>query len=605
MPTSPDSFTAPEVTELKEALDKETSSSERRLLVLGASPLSVYLLLLLVLPVGILILYSFWTPGFFTVVRRFTLASYRQVFTTSTYRTLFLKTLVVGVVCATLLTVFGLAVAYAITFKLGRWGPRVLVLVTVTLFASYLVRIYAWKAVLGDQGLINRILLHLHLVDQPLRFLLYGYFAIVLTLVYVYVPFAVLLIYAGLQNIDRRVLEGSRDLGASRFRTFRKVTVPLAAPALRVAFAVCFILTTSDYVTPQLVGGLEGQMVGRVIADQFGAGANLPLGAAMAVVLVIAMALVLGLAAVATQGLAWVGGWVDAARRRPRTHSEAKVRIHRNLLGRALHGAPYTQILSALLLVFLLAPLGVVIFFSFNSANVPGLPFKWFTLHWYAAVLRQPEFRSVLWTSVRVMVAAVAVALLIGVPAAFAVTRRSFDLRSAVQAAIYGPIAIPGVVIGVALLTSFVFVRVPLGLSTIIAAHILLVVPYVVLVVRGRLLDMDPRIEEAARDLGSDPKRVFRTITLPLLLPSLVGVALLCAAISLDDVIVTNFISGTNPTVPVWILGVMRRTFTPAVNAVAVLILAGSLTLIGFAALVFRRNRAAKLTEIVAGGHGV
>jgi spermidine/putrescine transport system permease protein len=605
MPTSREASGAPGVGKRERARGEDASSQTRRFLALGASPLSTYLLLLLVLPVGILVLYSVWTAGFFTVVRQFTLANYQQVFETSTYRTLFLKTLVVGLVCATLLTIFGFGLAYAITFKLGRYGSRVLVLVTVTLFASYLVRIYAWKAVLGDQGLINRILLDVHLVDQPLRFLLYGYFAIVLTLVYVYLPFAVLLIYAGLQNLDRRVFEGSRDLGASRFRTFRKVTVPLVAPALRVTFAVCFILTTADYVTPQLVGGLEGQMVGRVISDQFGGGANYPLGAAMAVVLVLAMALVLGLVVAVARGLGSVGRRVDTARRRSRTSTSAKVRSHRGPVGRLVHGAPYTEVLSALLLVFLLVPLGVVIFFSLNSANVPGLPFKGFTLRWYGAVLRQAEFRSVLWTSARVMVAAVAIALLIGVPAAFAIVRRPFRLRGAVQTSVFGPIAIPGVVIGVALFTSFVFAKISLGLFTIIAAHILLIVPYVVLVVRGRLLDMDPRIEEAARDLGSDPKRVFRTITLPLLLPSLVGAALLCAAISLDDVIVTNFLSGTSPTVPVWILGVMRRTFTPGVNAVAVLILVGSLSLIGVAALVFRRNRSAKLTEIVAGSHGV
>jgi ABC-type spermidine/putrescine transport system permease subunit II len=604
MPTSPESSGEGAVEKERRARG-EDAPKKRRLLALGATPLSIYLLLLLALPVGILVLYSVWTAGFFTVVRQLTLENYEEVLKTSTYRTLFLKTMVVGLVCATLLTGLGFALAYAITFKLGRWGSRVFVLVTVTLFASYLVRIYAWKAVLGDQGLTNRILLDLHFVDQPLRFLLYGYFAIVLTLIYVYLPFAVLLIYAGLQNIDRRVFEGSRDLGASRFRTLRKVTVPLAAPALWVTFAVCFILTTADYVTPQLVGGLEGQMVGRVISDQFGGGANYPLGAAMAVILVLAMALVLGLVFAATRGLGRVGRQVDAARRRVRTRTSAKVRSHRGPVGRLVHGAPYTEILSALLLAFLLVPLGVVIFFSFNSANVPGLPFKGFTLRWYGAVVRQAEFRSVLWTSVRVMVASVAVALLIGVPAAFAIVRRPFRLRGTIQTSVFGPIAIPGVVIGVALLTSFVFANVPLGLFTIIAAHILLIVPYVVLVVRGRLLDMDSRIEEAARDLGANPKRVFKTITLPLLLPSLLGAALLCAAISLDDVIVTNFLSGTNPTVPVWILGVMWRTFTPGVNAVAVLILFGSLSLIGIAALVFRRTRSAKLTEIVAGGHGV
>ncbi len=574
------------------------------LLAPGAIPLSSYLLVFLALPVGVLALYSVWTAGFFTVIRQFTLANYAKVFSDATYRVLFLKTLGIGLVCATLLVVCGFAMAYAITFKLVRWGPRILVLVTATLLASYLVRIYAWKAILGDQGLLNRVLLDIGVIAQPLRFLLYGYFAIVLTLVYVYLPFSVLLIYAGLQNIDSQVFEASRDLGASRFRTFRKVTLRLAAPALWVAFAVCFILTTADYVTPQLVGGLQGQMVGRVISDQFGGGANYPLGAAMSMVLVVAMAVTLAICYAVARILAVAGRRLSAAVRNLRSVEERTIR-RRQFFGRVVHGFPYTETLTAALLLFLILPLAVVIVFSLNRADIPGLPFKGVTLRWYGEVMRQAEFRAVLWTSVRVMAMSVIASLLIGVPAAFALVRKQFRLSGVVRTTVFGPVAIPGVVIGVALLTTFVFLSIPLGLLPIAVAHTLLLAPYVVLVVRSRLLEMDPRIEEAARDLGSGRRRVFRTITLPLLLPSLIGAALLCAAISLDDVIVTNFVSGTSPTVPVWILGVMRRTFTPTVNAVAVLILGGSLMLIAISAVVFRRGRTTRLTQIVAGGHGV
>lgn len=570
------------------------------LLPIGTAPVGVYLLLLLVAPVGVLVLYSFWTPAFFTVVRRFTLENYERVATDGTILALFAKTLGVGLVCAALLVVFGFAMAYAITFKMPRWGPRILVLVTATLLASYLVRIYAWKAILGNRGLLNATLIEIGVIDHELGFLLYGYFAIVLTLVYVYLPFSVLLIYAGLQSIDPRVFEASRDLGADRFRTVRRVTIPQAAPAIRVAFAVSFILTTADYVTPQLVGGLHGQMVGRVISDLFGGGANFPLGAALSVVLVLAMAG--GLLLPRAAGAAWRAlGRARGAR--PRTR-RARSRRRWGPLDRLVHRFPYTEALTVGMLAFLLLPLAVVIVFSFNAGAVSGLPFNGVTLHWYTDVLTREDFRRVLTTSLTVMAIAVSASLLIGVPAAIALVRRRFRLAAALRGAIFGPVAIPGVVIGVALLTSFVFVEFRLGTLTTAAAHTLLVLPFVVLVVRARLLEMDPGIEEAARDLGSSPRRVFRTVTLPLLLPSLVGAALLSAAISLDDVIVTNFVSGTSPTVPVWILGLMRRTFTPTVNAVAVLILSGSLLLIGTAALVFRRSRAAALSRIVAEGRG-
>jgi ABC-type spermidine/putrescine transport system permease subunit II len=581
----------------------EVPGERRRLMAVGALPLSLLLLVVLAVPVGVLALYSVWTPGFFTVTREFTPDNYVEVLTNETYRSLLLKTLAVGLACASLLVVFGFAMAYAITFKLPRWGSRVLVFVTASLLASYLVRIYAWKAILGDQGILNRLLLEVGLIDGPLEFLLYGYFAIVLTLVYVYLPFSVLLIYAGLQNIDRQVFEASGDQGANRFRTLRKVTIPLAAPALAASFAVCFILTTADYVTPQLVGGLQGQMVGRVVADQFGPLGNYPLGAALSFVLVAAMALSLGVLYVVGKGLGGLGRRLEVARRRRRSDRRRTVFRDRGPLSRLVHGFPYTETATALLLVFLFVPMLTVVLFSLNAGNVPGLPFRGFTLRWYGEVIRSSEFRTVLWNSVQVMVVAVAASLLVGVPAALALVRRSFRLRGGVRAATFGPIAIPGVVIGVALLTSFVFVGITLGTAPTAAAHLLLLVPYVVLVVQARLLDMDPRIEEAARDLGANRKRVFRTITLPLLLAPLVGAGLLCAAISLDDVIVTNFVSGTEPTVPVWILGVMRRSFTPAVNAVAVLILAGSLTLISIATLVFRRTRSGRLTDVVAGAN--
>ena len=565
-----------------------------RLLPLGASPLVLFLLAMLVAPVCLLVLYSFWEAGFFVVVHRFTSANYTSIFEEAIYWRLILKSLGVGLVCGGLMVVFGFAMAYAMTFRLARWGPRILILVMATLLSSYVVRIYAWKTILGTNGLLNEALIRIGLIDQPLGFLLYGYFAIIVTLVYVYLPIVVLPIYAGLQDIDPRVLEASRDLGATPAETFRKVTLPLAMPAIRVGFAFAFVLSSSDYITPNLVGGLSGQMIGNVIADQFGGSSNYPQGAALSVALVIGFGVVLaGLAA-----LGRAAGFLTAHRpRRPRLVE----RKSPSALARAILRVPWSAAATAVLLMYLLAPLVVVTIFSFNDSPVPGIPFRGFTMSWYRQVIGQSDFHRVLQTSATVALTAVAIALLIGVPAAFALTRRRFLLSRAVGLGIYGPIVVPGVVIGVALLTTFVYLGVILGVKTTIFAHALLIVPYVVLVMRARLASMDPRIEEAARDLGSRPWRVLRTVTLPQIIPALLGAAILGIAISLDELVVTNFTIGAEATIPTWIFGQMRTGLTPAVNAVAVLLLVVPLTLVGIAAITVRLRSATRLARSLEG----
>ena len=565
-----------------------------RFLPLGALPLVLFLLAMLVAPVCLLVLYSFWQTGFFVVVHNFTNANYTSIVSEAIYWKLILKSLGVGLLCGSLMVVFGFAMAYAMTFRLARWGPRILVLVMATLLSSYVVRIYAWKTILGTNGLLNDALIRIGVIDQPLGFLLYGYFAIIVTLVYVYLPIVVLPIYAGLQDIDARVLEASRDLGATPAETFRKVTLPLAMPAIRIGFAFAFVLSSSDYITPNLVGGFSGQMVGNVIADQFGGSSNYPQGAALSVALVIGFGIVLAGLSLPGRILRFLA---SHRMRRPRLVA----RKAPSPLARTILRVPWSAAATAVLLLYLLAPLLVVAIFSFNDSPVPGIPFRGFTTAWYRQVVGQSDFHRVLQTSATVALVAVGVALLIGVPAAFALTRRRFLLSRAVGLGVYGPIVVPGVVIGVALLTAFVYLGVILGLKTTIFAHALLIVPYVVLVMRARLASMDPRIEEAGRDLGSRPLRVLRTVTLPQILPALLGAAILGIAISLDELVVTNFTIGAEATIPTWIFGQMRTGLTPAVNAVAVLLLVVPLTLIGIPAMIIRVRSATRLARSLGG----
>jgi ABC-type spermidine/putrescine transport system permease subunit II len=548
----------------------------------GMIPLAIVFAALLVVPIGLLILYSFWTAGFFAVTHVLTLDNYALILGSPLYAGILLKTLGWSLLAAAISTGLAYGVAYAVTFRLRRWGPRILVLIMASLLSSYIVRLYALTTILGTHGLINQALMALGIIAAPLGFLLYGYFAIVIALVYVYLPMAVLPIYAAMQGIDRRLIEASRDLGHGPAGAFWSVTLPLSMRGVRTAFAFCFILSASDYVAPRMVGGMSGQMIGAVIADQFGGASNFPLGAALSVCMVLGFGICLG-ALSALERLA--GHALKTARRRLRT-GKTRMRIP---------DLPYSETLTAITLIFLFTPLLTVLVFSFNTARNPGLPLEGLTVAWYVDVLQRPDFHRVLITSLLICGATVAGGLVVGVPAALALARHRFRLRGAFNLLVFAPMAMPGVVLGVSLMASFIAAGIRLGTLPTAAAHILLVTPFIVLVVRARLEKIPRAIEEAGRDLGGTARRVLRTITQPLLAPSLLGAGILAAAISLDELLVTNFTIGAQATVPVWISSQMRAGLTPSLNAVAMLMLAASLLLIGGAALAFRRRQGLRL----------
>ena len=557
-------------------------------LPLLALPYWVYVVGILGVPLVVLGLYSLWEPGFYSVTRNLTGSNYAGIVQTPVYMLVIVKSLAVGAIAAGCTCTLGFALAYAITFRLGRLGRPVLFAVALTLLASYVVRVYAWGTILGTNGLVNQALLSLHIIGHPLGFLFYGYFAIFLTLTYVYLPIATLVVYGGLQDIDPRTIESARDLGARRIRRLFQITLPQAMPAIKAAFALTFILTTTDYITPQIVGGFSGQMVGSLISDQFSQAANLPLGAALAFVTVVAIfasLLVLNyLAKAISRGSRSLSPLMRdlVAKRR-----DAVVLSRSSLFERL----PLAQAGATAILAFLAAPLIIVIIFSFNRSPVPSIPFTGFTFRWYAQVVQTDGFGSALQNTLILMAVAVICSILLAVPVSFMLVRsRLRRATNAVLPAVYAPVVIPGVMMGIALLTSAVFLNVDLGLFVTALAHILIVTPYVIMVTRSRLLDMDIRIEEAARDLGARQLRVFSDITVALLRPSLIGAAVLAAAVSMDELLVTNFTIGAGATVPVWILGQIHRNLTPGINALAVMIFGSSIILIGITMTFLRGN---------------
>jgi spermidine/putrescine transport system permease protein len=153
--------------------------------------------------------------------------------------------------------------------------------VIIPLWVSYLVRAYAWKTILGSEGVLNTLLQYLHLTKHPLEFLLYSPFAVVLTLTHIYTPFAFLPIYAALEHIPRNLMEASHDLGATPGDTFWKVILPLSIPGVVAGATFAFVLSLGDFLAPLLLGGPSGIMISNIVVSLFGAAYNWPLGAAI------------------------------------------------------------------------------------------------------------------------------------------------------------------------------------------------------------------------------------------------------------------------------------------------------------------------------------
>lgn len=247
------------------------------------SPTFLYALLLLVAPILTIVAFSFWTQDYLTIDRTFTLANYREAWTDPLYRVLMFRSLAVSALVTLITVLLAYPMAYYLSFHGGHRKALWLFLITIPFWTSYLLRVFAWKVVLGYNGVVNSTLLELGIIAQPMEFLLYNVNAVVITLAHAWAPFAILPIFVSLEKIDRSLLEAATDLGDGPIRRFLRVTLPLSLPGVVAAALIVFIPTVGDYVTPHLVGGKNGLMIANMIQVQFGKANDWPLGAALAV----------------------------------------------------------------------------------------------------------------------------------------------------------------------------------------------------------------------------------------------------------------------------------------------------------------------------------
>jgi spermidine/putrescine transport system permease protein len=238
---------------------------------------------------------------------------------------------------------------------------------------------------------------------------------------------------------------------------------------------------------------------------------------------------------------------------------------------------------TALVYLFLYAPIAILILFSFNSARQTAV-WEGLTLDWYRSLLTNDVLLGAVRNSLVVAVATTVIASVLGTLAALALARHTFAGAGFTRYLLYLPVIIPEIVVGAALVTFFGVAGMHLSLVTVVIAHVTFSVSYVAIVVRARLQGLDPSLEEAARDLGAPPLAAFFRVTLPLILPGVVAGALLVFTVSIDDYVITSFVAGVGATtLPLQIYSMLKVGVTPEVNAVSTLLLVGTGVLVAVA----------------------
>lgn len=250
--------------------------------IVSAPPLA-WVGLFLLLPYLLMFAHSFWSVREGFVVHDWNLQNYRTLIANPVYLSVFFRTMRIAAAVTLLSLLLGYPLAYYLSFRAGARREVLYQLVIVPLWVSYLVRGYAWRTILGSEGVLNGFLQYLHITHEPVSFLLYNPFAVVLVLTHIYTPFVFLPIYASLEHIPRPLVEASQDLGASPAQTFFRVILPLSMPGLIAGATFAFILSLGDFLAPLLVGGASGTMIANIVQSLFGAAYDWPLGAAISV----------------------------------------------------------------------------------------------------------------------------------------------------------------------------------------------------------------------------------------------------------------------------------------------------------------------------------
>ena len=458
----------------------------------------------------------------------------------------------VAAISTAILLVIGYPVAYAMARLPQRWQAIAMMLVIVPFWTSFLIRIYAWINILQHDGLLNTILLKLHLVSAPVVWLSTDS-AMYIGIVYSYLPFMILPLYATLAKMDPALLEAAGDLGATPQRGVLAGDVPAVVARGRRRRAALLHSHRRRIRDPGSSGGLR-------LADD----RPDPVAANFSPTRT-------GRWLRQLRWCCWCCWWdrwyfttgCSAASWRGVDDARALT-----------PDIPFNITSLALGFAFLYLPIVILVIYSFNASRLVTVWGGWST-RWYTEFFNDRAMLDAAWMSLRVATVSATIATILGTLAAIALTRAErFRGRTLFSGMLYAPLVMPEVITGLSLLLLFVAAGAERGFWTVTIAHTTLTMCFVAVVVQSRLAPLDRSLEEAAMDLGCDPVQAFLSVTLPLILPSIAAGWMLAFTLSLDDVVIASFTTGPgSATLPIRIYSEVRLGVKPEINAICTLVL--------------------------------
>ncbi len=545
------------------------------------SPVLILFVFAYVLPVSALIVDSFRKAG------SFTLSNHLDSLTSAAFRIIIWRTLSLSLAVTVLCLLVGYPLAYALSRLKGRLAVGLLLVVSIPYVTSILIRTYAWIVLLSGNGIINQLLMRTGLIDEPVK-LVFNDIGVYIGMVQVQLPLMVFPLYAAMRRTDRSLVAAARSLGSSPVSAVWNVVVPLSVPGIASGCILVFLSCLGFYVTPALLGGPGSYLVAQGITVRVMTLADFDSASAQATLLLL---VVLVLFVALRRRLATELGDETTDRSRlsgtraglglrswPRS-LEAVIRRIAPILRQVGDWISFVRVLllwgaAILALLYLVLPLLVVIPLAFSNAPYLTFPPPSYSLRWFNAFLANEQWLSAAWFSAEMASLSAVISLLIGAPAAFALVRRTLVGRLPMYLLLISPLVVPQVVVAVALYFALASAHLVGTKLAFIIAYVLIGVPYVVVIFVAGLRRFDRSLEVAAASLGATPFAVLRTVTLPLLLPTLASSFLFSFIIGFDDVVFGLFLGGAGATpLPIRMWDNIRLEISPQIAVVAVALL--------------------------------
>ncbi len=545
---------------------------------------------ILVGSLSILVLYSFLETVPPNGTFEFTLENYQSLFDGIFY-TLFLRSISI----AFQVTAICIAIAYPVAYYLSQTDNKyrniILLLLILPLWVNIIIKAYSWQLILGQEGLINYILVDLLSLFSEPRELLFTQPAVVIGIIHILLPFLIIPLYTSMRRIDSDQIEAAKNAGANRLNMFLTIIFPQTVPALGAGGLLVFILAFAEFPTPAILGGQSNRMIGNIMTEMFRSINDWGLGSALAVIFTaIVTIIVLGIAKIT--GLQTIFNYKGSKNSISQTSSGISfpewmlsklnyINISNRTASRLLKLSIFVTVL------FLYFPLLMVALLSFSPTSFPQFPMDGFSLQWYAQLV-PPNYDEALihslLTSLQVGIISTIGATIIGTFAVIGISKGSFSNRllqgDLLTASFILPMVLPYIVAGISVLALFSLFGVQGTYISLIIGHIFITVPFVFTVVSSQYGSLDDNLEEAALNLGASRIQALYQITLPVLSPAIIAGALFAFSISFDNFTQTFFWSGPDTqTLPVAIFSQINFNIEPTINAIGTIIVLFSLVI--------------------------